>query len=299
MAKMIVNGASLTYQLFGRGPAMVFTPGGWSGIQPSVSSFLGSMSARCQVLAYDRRNCGDSDSLIEDAPSEFDLWADDLHDLLTSLGMVPAYVAGESLWQALSLLFAHLHPQDVRGLILFAQPDDNRERRSRVASARYSQLADVAEHSGMQGVVDRCEDPSMTGSPMRSVCNSINHATSQENLLRMDPAEFAAIIRKWAAWFTTDRIFVCNLPDHQVREITIPSPIVPGLDEIHPHYMTDRLHELLPNSEVVEYASSLDEEAMEGLRTELTTSGHGREMFRLSAVAPAVEAFIKKVEASQ
>ena len=83
MPKITANGISLAYEIYGDGPPVVWTSGGRSpGIKQEVSiAYFGRLTEKYRVLIYDRRNCGASDVLFEDAPSDSEQWADDLHCL--------------------------------------------------------------------------------------------------------------------------------------------------------------------------------------------------------------------------
>ena len=72
-----------------------------------------------RVLLHDRRNCGISDLVIGGDKPEYEIWAEDLHELLTQLGGLPVYIGGSSSGCRLSLLFALKYPQSVRGLLLW------------------------------------------------------------------------------------------------------------------------------------------------------------------------------------
>ena len=72
------------------------------------------------MLIHDRRNCGASDVVIEGEDSEYEILADDLYELLSKLGALPAFVGGSSSGCRLSLLFALRHPEAVRALLLRA-----------------------------------------------------------------------------------------------------------------------------------------------------------------------------------
>lgn len=296
MPEITVNGVSIAYEIFGTGPPVVLTPGGWAGRQRSICTLMGRLSRRFRVLIYDRRNCAQSETCIQDTESEFHLWAMDIHALLTELHMAPAYVCGESLGQSLSLLFAHLYPEDTKGLVLFAQPDDNMQRRARVAEMRYHQLAKDAEEAGMQNVIERLRVTSAPNPMMQPVYESMTRPASQERLLMMNPIEFSSIMRKWGEWFTTDRIFVSRLSDSEVMKIGAPALIVPGLDVVHPLCMSEELHRLLPASQLVDYADHLSTTELKSTRDGYRKAGPSKDSLRLLAAAHIVEQFIEEVE---
>lgn len=244
MPKITINGANLEYEVLGHGSPVVFTPGGWLDME-IPRQLATQLSSRYQVLIYDRRNCGASDIVIEDAPNELGLWADDLHALLEHLGMSPAYIGGASAGLIVSLLLAHRYPKDVRALFLHSIPTDNLQVVMFLADERYFQPAAVAEGEGMQAVIET--SPWIADGVERN-------PTNRKRLLSMDPIEFASIMRRWGTWFTSSRTHLAGLTDEELRHLTKPIFIAPGLDEFHPLHTAEELHRLLPNSELMVYS---------------------------------------------
>ena len=72
-----VHGVNLFYEDYGKGPAVILTPGGRvdrNGLRP-IAALL---SPRCRVILHDRRNCGRSDVVIGGELSEQHLWAEEM-----------------------------------------------------------------------------------------------------------------------------------------------------------------------------------------------------------------------------
>ena len=115
-----IRGVNINYQIVGdRGPWVALSPGGrrdLGGVLPLAEVIA---EAGYRVLIHDRRNCGASDVVIEGQESEYEIWADDLYELLSKLGALPAFVGGSSSGCRLSLLFALRHPEAVRALLLW------------------------------------------------------------------------------------------------------------------------------------------------------------------------------------
>ena len=61
MPKITVNGVTLAYELFGKGPPVVWTPWGWAPRNNFSYLVAGRLSANYRVLLWDRRNTGASD----------------------------------------------------------------------------------------------------------------------------------------------------------------------------------------------------------------------------------------------
>ena len=115
-----IRGVNINYQVLGdTGAWVALSPGGrrdMSGIQTQAAA-LAALGYR--VVIFDRRNCGASDVVIDGDESEYEIWADDVHELLSQLGALPAFVGGSSSGCRTSLLFALRHPSSVRGLLLW------------------------------------------------------------------------------------------------------------------------------------------------------------------------------------
>src|ERR1041384_3458739 len=115
-----VRGIHINYKILGqRGPWIALSPGGrrdLSGIEPMARP-LADLGHR--VVVFDRRNCGASDVVIDGDDSEYEIWADDLSELLPQLGPLPAVVGGSSSGCRTALLFALRHGAAARGLLLW------------------------------------------------------------------------------------------------------------------------------------------------------------------------------------
>src|SRR4029077_1755286 len=102
-----VRGVKINYKILGdHGPWVALSPGGRrdiSGIE-LLASKVAEGGHRCVV--FDRRTCGASDVVIDGEDSEYEIWADDIHELLRQLGALPAFIGGSSSGCRTSLLFA-------------------------------------------------------------------------------------------------------------------------------------------------------------------------------------------------
>ena len=106
-------------------------------------------------------------------------------------------------------------------------------------------LAKAAREGGMQSALKAAEETSGWRGGVLSYPLSVEH--NVERLLSMDSNEFASIMMRWGDWYGTDKVFVSNLSDDEVGSISQPALIMPLSDEIHPYYMSERLHSLTPN----------------------------------------------------
>ncbi len=110
-AYLDVGGSTNYYDTRGSGPAIVLLHDGllssstWDGVWEALAT-------RHQVIRYDRRGYGRSESAMAFLPTE------DLRKLLTHLKVERAVIAGSSSGGALAIDFAIVHPEMVDGLFL-------------------------------------------------------------------------------------------------------------------------------------------------------------------------------------
>jgi pimeloyl-ACP methyl ester carboxylesterase len=284
MAKITLDGVTLAYEILGQGPPVVWTPGGFED-KERARPLAERLSSRYRVLIYDRPNCGASDVVIEGAPSELVVWANYLHALMEQLGMSPAYVGGGSGGHIPSLLVAHRHPEDVKALLLVAPSTDNLELWE-FLRLRYREGAELSETKGMQAVIEI--------SPWAELIKQ--NPANRERLLSMDPKRFAAIMRQWSKFAESGRPYFAHLSDDELQRITVPAIIIPGIEEYHPRHVAERLHGLLPNSELVLPDDILSSAEIERLR-KLIGEGQGNQFD--AALAPILDNFMQKAEAER
>ena len=111
-----IRGATIVYEVLGKdGPWFALSPGGRRGQDEVKFAGAAGRRRRLRVVIHDRRNCGASDVVLEGDESEYEIWADDLHELLTQLKALPAYIGGRSSGCRMSVLFALRHPASGEG----------------------------------------------------------------------------------------------------------------------------------------------------------------------------------------
>ena len=258
MPKIEVNGVNIAYEIAGDGSPFVWSSHGWGSLGPEAYVVGGRMSANYKVLLWDRRNAGASGFGVEDSPSDWYLWTDDLHELLRSLGMGPAYLAGTSGGYLFSLLMAYRYPSDVKGLMLFGPSTDDVTLLKPIGKARYLFLAEVAEKDGMQAVFEASANPPEELEHALAVgwiAQCAQSEDSKKRILSFDAKEFAAIMRKWDSWFSSPSVYLGNIEEDEIRNIKIPAIVASGFDELHPEHTAKHLYNLLPNAEWADYTT--------------------------------------------
>lgn len=259
-----IRGVALNYEILGEtGPFVALQPGGrraGSSLHPLAAKIA---EAGYRVLVYDRRNTGASGIAIE-GESENQEWADDLHGLLEHVDALPAYVGGSSSGCRLALLLALQHPQAVRGLLLW-RVTGGRHAAEHLTNQYYTSHIEAARQGGMAAVCRLDHWSEVIGINPRA----------RDALTAFQPADFIARMDRWRQAFQAGADHpVIGLSPAELRAMTMPACIAPGMDPVHPLTAGQAAHRLMPNAEyaevVTEQRATLDEafadwDAREGL----------------------------------
>ncbi|MCI4352608.1 MAG: adenylate/guanylate cyclase domain-containing protein [Thermoplasmata archaeon] len=117
------HGVHVAYQAFGRGPPdLVFVPGWASHLEysweePMYARYLERLASFSRVVWFDKRGSG-----LSDRVSGFPILEermDDLRAVMNAAGVKRAAILGVSEGGSMSALFAAMHPERVRALILY------------------------------------------------------------------------------------------------------------------------------------------------------------------------------------
>jgi pimeloyl-ACP methyl ester carboxylesterase len=141
-----VNGATLAYDITGRGPAVALISGGGTLDRRMWDAQVAALAPSHTVLCYDVRGIGGSSP-----PDGSFSHSDDLHALLQSIGIARASLVGLSFGAAVAIDFALDHPEMVQALVL-AAPGLSNDKDANVQAALAA--AEVARTDGLSVVVD-------------------------------------------------------------------------------------------------------------------------------------------------
>ena len=236
-----IRGVNINYKIIGdHGPWVALSPGGRrdiSGIELLASKVA---EAGHRVVVFDRRNCGASDVVIDGQDSEYEIWADDVHELLRQLGALPAFIGGSSSGCRTSLLLALRHPEAVKGLLLW-RVTGGRFACERLAEEYYGQFIEAAKQGGMAKV---CE--------MEHWKERIEaRAENRDALMKMTPDRFIAVMSHWRDYFLKGAdLPVIGATEAELKSIKVPACIIPGNDNTHGRQTGENLGRLLEKSEV-------------------------------------------------
>jgi pimeloyl-ACP methyl ester carboxylesterase len=117
-----VPGASLYYEVRGTGPVLLMMPGGPADAG-AFRNIAGQLASNYTVVTYDPRGLSHSPlkgELRDDRIVQ--IFADDVHRLLTATTNEPAFVFASSGGATISLELAARHPEQVRTLVAHEPP---------------------------------------------------------------------------------------------------------------------------------------------------------------------------------
>ena len=221
-----VRGANINYEVLGTsGPWVALSPGGRRALDHVKSLARHVADAGYRVLIHDRRNCGVSDIVIGGETSEYEIWADDLYELLSQLKASPAVVGGGSSGCRLSVLFALKYPHAVRALLLW-RVTGGAFAAARLTENYYGKYIRAAQDGGMDAVcaLDHFQE--------RIAARPGNRAT----LMAMDPKAFIAAMERWREQFAKGaELPIIGASERDLNSIKVPTCIIPGNDKTHNH----------------------------------------------------------------
>jgi pimeloyl-ACP methyl ester carboxylesterase len=236
-----VRGVSIRYEVLGRrGPWVALSPGGRRALDEIRYLAAPLAEQGYRVVLHDRRNCGASDVVIDGEESEYEIWADDLYELLLQLNALPTIVGGSSSGCRLALLFALRHPAAVRALLLW-RVTGGAFAVNRLAENYYGAYIAAARDGGMAAV---CETEHFRD---RIAANPQN----RERLMAMTPEGFIAVMERWRDQFLKSAdLPVIGASKSDLESITVPTVIIPGNDKTHGRQTGETAHALIRDSEL-------------------------------------------------
>jgi pimeloyl-ACP methyl ester carboxylesterase/DNA-binding winged helix-turn-helix (wHTH) protein len=119
------DGLSIAYQIVGDGPEdLLFIPGFVSNVElhwehPAFVHFFSRLADAGRLITFDKRGTGLSERVAPDRLPTLEERIDDVRAVLDAAGSERAHLFGISEGSAMALLFAALHPDRVRRLVLF------------------------------------------------------------------------------------------------------------------------------------------------------------------------------------
>lgn len=271
-----IDGTLISYEVIGRGTPWVLTPGGrFSKDTPGLRELATELAAQGkQVLIWDRPNTGASDVCFE-GPSESDMQAARLAGLLKSLDMAPAIIFGGSGGSRVSLLTAANHPEIAAGLAMM-WISGGVYGLMLLATHYCGESIRAAWQGGMEAVIELPEWAEVVERNPRN----------RARFLALDARAFISTLERWMlAYCPNPDATVPGLSDAMCARLTIPTLIFRSgtSDPHHTRATSERLHELIPGSRLVEPPWGDDEWKQRG---EAARDGTGHLFERWPILAP-------------
>lgn len=249
-----IDGIKTNYQLTGSGtPLLMLAPGGfdssimrwsaggaWKELLP-----LNALADQFQVIAYDRREAGDSGARLE--ALTWEVYVKQATGLLDHLGIENAYVLGGCMGVSVALAIGRLAPKRVRGLLLH-WPVGGYRWMQKGRGFFNGHITYVQQH-GLAAALERAKelksfwrgDPS--GGPWSAAL--ANDPALAQAFVQQDPAHYLRILER-----SRDTLFNDSMPSGAGGEDLIamqaPACVMSGDDPAHAHSAAVTLRELLP-----------------------------------------------------
>jgi class 3 adenylate cyclase/pimeloyl-ACP methyl ester carboxylesterase len=254
------GGASIAYQVFGAGPALVMAPLVPSHldlvwIDPAYTQILRRLGSFARVLIFDPRGLGLSDPL--DHVPTLEESADDIESVLEAAGFDRAVVYASGWACSGAALFAARSPARVSGLVLLAPWAQGMHVGQDVSAivgwdermaASMRTWEDIVEHHWGEGRTLAYYAPGLSGERQRRAWAMLERASASPSMIRA--------------------IFKAGM-ESDIREVlaavTAPSVVMMTRDGPQSEAVVRHVADLLPNSEFHLLPASTESTDLEGL----------------------------------
>jgi pimeloyl-ACP methyl ester carboxylesterase len=242
-----IRSVQIFYETFGdHGPWLALNAGGRNSHSEMAPLAKQIAQHGFRVLVHDRRNTGASQMLFEGTDGEEEIWADDLYELMSSLGALPAFFAGSSAGARLSMLMRRRHPEAVKGLLLMRITGGDFAA-GRLPTMYYLQFTQAAQANGMEGVCNTAPYQE------RLALNPSN----RDYLMSLNPKDYIAQQQFWLSKFLQGpRSPVMGMENSELEQFNLPVLVVPGNDKTHASANGIAAHQLIPGSELFQLPTS-------------------------------------------
>lgn len=156
------DGINLYYEIHGHGPSILLSHG-YSATQEMWRGQIEPLSRHHQLMLWDMRGHGQTDSPEDLAAYSEDATIGDMAALLDAAGAESAIVGGLSLGGYMSLAFYLAHPERVRALLLFDTGPGFKNDEARAAwNQRALETATTFETKGLAALQSKSREMAMS-----------------------------------------------------------------------------------------------------------------------------------------
>ena len=150
MSAKIINGVSLSYEVYGNGSETKFFAHGLLWNRHIFDSQIDELKDRCRCIAFDFR--GQGQSAVTDSGYDMDTLAEDVFELIRSFKCTSCHFVGLSMGGIVGMRLAIKHPDLIKSLVLIGtsanlEPGEN--------IGRYKRLNFIARWFGLKPVASQ------------------------------------------------------------------------------------------------------------------------------------------------
>jgi pimeloyl-ACP methyl ester carboxylesterase len=205
-----------------------------------------SLSRHFTVVAYDRREAGQSGGRVE--VLTWKVFAQHAKLLLDHLDVEKAFILGVCMGVGVATQFGGLYPEACAGLIL-AHPVGGHRWQVRT-NTFFNRHIDFIREYGLKAVRDRAQGKNFMRDPETGPWASaiFNEAAFAERFVKQDPDSYMRIVAQTRDALFPDT-FVSGPKPQELVALDIASSIWPGDDASHSTSSAQQLRELLPRME--------------------------------------------------
>ena len=243
-----ISGVDINYEIVGtHGPWVALMSSGRRGYQELLPLSEKIVSHGFRVLLHDRRNTGASGISINAEKSEVEVWAEDLHELLSELNVSPIFVGGSSSGARTAIEFGLRYPNDVHGLLLL-RISGGEFAAKKLPEFYYGRFIRIVEEGGMAAL---CETDAF-----REKIEA--NPTNLETLMNPPPEYFISTMSKLRdLMIKNSHLPVMDVTEEELQSIEVPTIIISGNDEIHTTESSEAAHRAIRGS-VIHKLSIID-----------------------------------------
>jgi class 3 adenylate cyclase/pimeloyl-ACP methyl ester carboxylesterase len=254
------RGASIAYQVFGEGPALVMAPLLPSHldlmwIDPAFTQILRRLGSFARVVVFDPRGLGLSDP-VDHVPT-LEETADDIASVLDAAGVDRAVIYASGLACSGAALFAARSPERVTGLLLLApwaqgmhvgQDVNTIVGWDEQMAVSMRTWADIVEHHWGEGRTLAYYAPGLGGEGQRRAWAMLERASASPSMIRaIAQAGMESDIRE------------------VLTAVAAPTVVMMTRDGPQPEAIVRHVADLLPNSQFHVLPASTESDGLEGL----------------------------------
>jgi pimeloyl-ACP methyl ester carboxylesterase len=212
-----IEGVKIYYESHGQGFPLVLCHG-LSGDTQAWVNQLPAFSQRYQVVTWDARGHGRSDSPADPNAYGLTRFAEDLKVLLGHLGLEQVYLLGHSMGGGVAVRFASTYPERVKALVVTDSFTGSGLPTTAGVRAMREKSIDLALTQGMNAVADHAlqENANVMG---RIRGDSVEERAMRMRYTKIDPNGYAGSVRT---------ILDNGFPDEWSGRIAMPTLVMVG-----------------------------------------------------------------------